>query len=369
MASTGTLAIGITGRSTQASTHKPSGRVPIAFASRQGTIRSARTPTGRLITVIYTRSKAAKAATRASRLAVAFSGRVTAARVSRPQSRLPIAFSTRQASASVTLRRPAARLAISVATRGTHGLSTRTSATGRTYVVVAPKAARSSIATRLTQINARPPIHNPHIYAIAQEKLRHYDALTWYGEMTAWILLWSERDFEAGLVERCSRCYIPLGAIADTYKQVPEQKCSNCYGTTFEGGVRAIVYRPGLWDQVRAKQEDAARGHILVQRARINIPSDIEARDNDIAVRADGTRWKLEQPLNQGIVTGFTTTAYWDRTVGMYCECGLLDPDAVAYTINVDLNYLSSHDGWNPLLPFPAQPPDKLNGPLILSGP
>jgi hypothetical protein len=186
--------------------------------------------------------------------------------------------------------------------------------------------------------------------------------------MTGWVLLWSERDFEVGLVDRCSVCYVPLGAIADTYKQVPSVRgCQNCYGTTFEGGVRAVVYRPGLWDQIRGSEAVDHRGLAVNQRAKVNIPSDIEMRDNDFGVRADGSRWKLEQPINNAVVTGFITTTDWVRSVGTNCEAQLLDPTSVAYTIPVDLGFLNGKIGWNPMLPFPASPPDRIFGPLVVN--
>ena len=366
MASTGSLAVGISGRVAPTGLHKPTGRADIAIGMLQRGTSSARPArTGRLVIPLSGKVVTVHGGLGRGQVRFAMSGKATALVVKKPKGRLSIAVMGKGA-VNGNARRPTGRVTIAVSTKGTHGLSTRSSARGALPVVLAVRGSRAHVHSKITNFYARPPLQNPHDYAIEQEKLRHNDALTWLGEMTAWICLWSVRDFQKGLVERCSVCYLPLGAIADTYKQVPSQSCPNCYGTTFEGGVRAIVYRPGLWDQVRAKEEVEKRGLAVRQTARVNIPSDLEMRDNDFAVRADGTRWKIEQPVNQGIVTGFASVSDWKRTVGTYCESQLLDQTSIAYLIPVNLAYLNGNDGWIPQLPFPVSPPDLINGPLVV---
>src|SRR5258708_66990 len=92
---------------------------------------------------------------------------------------------------------------------------------------------------------------DPRSYAVEQERMRHNQALYAYGEYAMFALMWTIRDLEHGRVQRCSRCFEDVGLndrIADTYKQANLRLCPVCFGTSFEGGYRALIIRPSLWD-------------------------------------------------------------------------------------------------------------------------
>lgn len=211
---------------------------------------------------------------------------------------------------------------------------------------------------------ARPPLHNQHPYSLTQEQLRHDDAVHWYGEMTAFILWWSVIDFESGDVERCSVCYTPLGDVADVYKQSPESKCSGCFGTTFEGGFRAIVYRPALWSFSEGAEEVRRRGFTSSASCNIQTVSGIRIRDNDIAVRSDGTRWRLDAPRVKLITTGFGPNSVRNDLIGSVVTGNLDDETMPSYLPTINTTFLQT-SGWNPELPYPEAPPDQINGSLI----
>lgn len=210
----------------------------------------------------------------------------------------------------------------------------------------------------------RPPLQNRHAYARDQEQLRHDDAANWFGEMTAFILWWSIIDFENGDVERCSTCYTPLGDIADVYKQASESHCTNCYGTTFEGGYRALIYRPALWNIDDSSEEVRKRGLATSRSCTIQPVGGIRFRDNDIAVRSDGTRWRFNQPQVSLLTTGFGPNSVYTDQIGSVLSGYMDDETMPSHLPTVDMIFLQN-SGWNPELPYPSTPPDVIRGSLL----
>lgn len=211
----------------------------------------------------------------------------------------------------------------------------------------------------------RPPYQNQHPYALAQEVQRHDDAVHWYGEMTAFILWWHIHDFEANLVARCSVCYTPLGDITEVYRQVPKQKCAGCYGTTFEGGYRAIIYRPAIWDTTRTDSRTEKRGDIVKATGTIQMASGFIARAGDTAVRSDGTHWQLSQAQGPELSTGFGPRGGLDSVIRSKANVQLEDADAVSHLVTIDTSALDLA-GWQPWV-SPTHPSDVLNGPELVS--
>lgn len=209
----------------------------------------------------------------------------------------------------------------------------------------------------------RPPFQNEHNYAVAQEVMRHDDALHWYGEMTALVMLWSVRDFENGDVGLCSVCFTPLGIVAEAYKQSSKARCANCYGTTFEGGIRAIVYRPALWEKNVLSQDVRERGHTTISSGSVQITSDVNMRDGDYLIRQDKTRWKITEPQVSEIANGFGPTGK-QVAPGSTFQVQLEDRSSVAYMIPVDQAALDLV-GWKPYMVYPHAS-DVVNGSLVI---
>ena len=118
-------------------------------------------------------------------------------------------------------------------------------------------------------------------YAVTQERMRHDQALYSLGEYAAFVLMWHIQDFEAGLVTRCSRCYGENNLIAQVYEQPVENKCPVCFGTTFDGGYKAILVRPSIWDTNEEDFRLSARGEVIVQTASVQSTSDFRLRTGD----------------------------------------------------------------------------------------
>lgn len=147
-------------------------------------------------------------------------------------------------------------------------------------------------------------------WAIRQARRRHDELLWLRGEYCAIVLMWRVEDEEAGLVARCSECWTP-DPVADAYGQGTSKKCSSCYGSFFEGGYKAIIYRPSIWDVNEESHEEARRGEVVRQAASIQTTSDFQLRRGDYALRADGSRWQVQTISTNHLRTGFgsTTTA------------------------------------------------------------
>lgn len=144
-------------------------------------------------------------------------------------------------------------------------------------------------------------------WAIEQERMRHSQALYQVGEYTAFFLMWHQLDFEAGLVARCTRCYASGQAqrVAAVYNQPTQAKCPTCYGTTFQGGIRARIVRPALFIDVDETERTEQRGSQHPQSLTVESTVDFRLREGDYVVRADGTRWRCSTPVRTTLRSGF----------------------------------------------------------------
>lgn len=181
------------------------------------------------------------------------------------------------------------------------------------------------------------PVHHlpdPQRYAVAQERQRHDGALWSFGEYAMFVLLWNITDHDAGLVERCGACFTAYGKIAEAYGQPAVNSCDACYGTTFEGGFKARIVRPSLWDFNEADYKDHARGEVTISTASIQSTGDFRMRTGDIIIRANGTRWKMRSLGTNHLRTGFETPAGPRTAIGYnYGQATLEDTSSVSHLI------------------------------------
>ena len=214
---------------------------------------------------------------------------------------------------------------------------------------------------------SRPPLQRPTTYDIDQEQMRHDDALNWFGELTCFLHWWRTEDFERGVhmanglpLTRCQKCYLSYGDIADAFRQPSLQKCDECYGTTYEGGICNIWYRPAIWNLTPVSEDIVKRGDVLTVRGTIETVSELDLHEGDTAVRRDGTRWQLDQPTWQEITTGFgSQKGIQSRRLRSNASVILEDVTAVVYLPWVDFDALNL-DGWLPYEPFHPHPEDRV---------
>jgi hypothetical protein len=208
-------------------------------------------------------------------------------------------------------------------------------------------------------------------WAIQQERQRHIEAILWVGEPTLFLLLWKVEDYEAGYVARCPRCRLSDDSLNDriekVYQQPVQATCPYCFGTTFDGGVRAKVVRPAIFTDSNEIERKSARGVIYPESCVVESTDDFRARQGDYACRQDGSRWQLSQPNGIQLRTGYAHPAQANAALG-YAQIPATrqDPSSVAFQIppnDAELGgWLTSPQYW----PTPAN--DMVAGPAIPGG-
>jgi hypothetical protein len=182
---------------------------------------------------------------------------------------------------------------------------------------------------------------DPQQYAVDQERFRHDQAVYDIGEYSMFILLWNIDDFEAGRVTQCSRCVLTNDVIGEVYAQPATAKCPVCYGTTFEGGIRARIVRPTIWatNEFTDRSDPDGQGIIKIQKVTIQSISDFRLRTGDFIFRGDGTRWQMKELGSEYLRTGFATPTV-DPTRSQlgynYGDVNREDESSVAFIIPPD---------------------------------
>lgn len=171
-------------------------------------------------------------------------------------------------------------------------------------------------------------------WAVQQENQRHDQALYTVGEYCVFVLMWHNLDFEAGLVGRCPRCIVATGKIGEVYKQPTKNKCPDCFGTTYEGGYKAIIVRPAIFGDTDEEEAVDRRGVTHQQAVSIESTSDFRVRRGDFCFRADGTRWWLRGALTVRLRSGFGYPGQAESALNVnISSASLEDEDSVAYML------------------------------------
>lgn len=187
---------------------------------------------------------------------------------------------------------------------------------------------------------------NRHTYAIFNERANQDEAVTLLGEPTAFILWWHIDDFDANLVTRCSQCYTNTDGIAAAYGQPSTSRCDSCYGTTFEGGTRAVLYRPALWNAVDGSDSVQRKGVITTGSATIQTVSGFDMRDGDVAVRRDLSRWRLDRSSSGEFVTGYGYEGSVSKEIRSIVSATLLDEASPGHLVPIEIEALTARGWW-----------------------
>lgn len=171
-------------------------------------------------------------------------------------------------------------------------------------------------------------------WAIEQERRRHNQALWYVGENTFFVLMFHLEDFEAGLVNRCPTCYESQGMLAEVYQQSNEYKCQHCFGTTFEGGFKAIIVRPAIFSDADESETKHSRGVVQPNDLTIDSTPDFRVRTGDYCFRATGERYFLRVPERITLRTGFGLPTQAQTAIAYnHANAAVEDTDSVAYSI------------------------------------
>lgn len=175
---------------------------------------------------------------------------------------------------------------------------------------------------------------DPQEHALEVLRASHNQALSLYGEYAMFSLMWRLDDFQKGLVERCSECWLANEKRAAAYGQADREKCPTCYGTTFEGGIKARIVRLSIWDTTEEDDEPSKRGEVKRQTTSIQSTSDFRLRSDDYVFRADGSRWRVQQVNTNQLHHGFQMTNSRRTPVAFtYGQVFREDESSVAYEI------------------------------------
>lgn len=175
-------------------------------------------------------------------------------------------------------------------------------------------------------------LRQPQRWAVDQERQRHNQALYMLGEWTMFCLMWHLEDFEDGLVGRCPVC--STSRIATAYKQPERNKCTNCFGTTFDGGYKALIVRPAIFSDTDEGQQFQARGVVQSDDLDMESTTDFRVRSGDYCFRSTGHRFYLRVPQRVTLRTGFATPYQRAMAVGYnHAHASLEDASTVSYLI------------------------------------
>lgn len=164
----------------------------------------------------------------------------------------------------------------------------------------------------------------------------HDQALYAYGEWTIFLLMWRIDDHNAGLVGRCTNCYLPFGDVSEVFKQPSIRNCPVCFGTTFEGGYKARIIRPAIWNINAEEDKEQRRGEITRNSSSVQSTSDFRLRVGDYLLRGDNTRWQMRSPAPAFLRSGFSTATPQLNQMGtLYTQCDIEDKSSVSYIIPV----------------------------------
>ena len=158
----------------------------------------------------------------------------------------------------------------------------------------------------MTQPNPGPfHLRSLQNFAINQERQRSEQALYQFGEYAMFCLMWNRFDYDAGLVGLCLRCTVGRGLIAEVYQQAAEANCPDCFGTRYEGGFKALLVRPAIWDVNEEVDAGEPRGLALMMSGTVQTTGDFRIWKGDFVFRADGSRWQVKNLTTSHIQTGF----------------------------------------------------------------
>lgn len=220
--------------------------------------------------------------------------------------------------------------------------ATATEAAGRDQSPTATDIVQSTESAFVTVLPEKARTVRPYPYfiretqswAIEQERRRHNEALYQFGESTMFCLLWHILDFNSGLVERCPTCYEAMGEIAEVYGQPSKNKCLDCFGTSFEGGFKALIVRPAIFSDSDESESVTKRGLAHPQTLSIDSTPDFRIRTGDYCFRATGERYYLRAPERVTVRSGFGEPSQLNAAIAYnHANAAEEDPTSVAYKI------------------------------------
>ena len=108
------------------------------------------------------------------------------------------------------------------------------------------------------------------------------EAQQWLGEPALVLSMWNSQN--AKNTPRCKHCYNPAYGQSNTGDDI----CPYCYGTTYEGGIRAMWLCPIIVSNPEYTQLYDRRGQLAEQWINFQLPDYVEVWQNDFILRLNG---------------------------------------------------------------------------------
>lgn len=211
------------------------------------------------------------------------------------------------------------------------------------------------------------PYHarDPKRYSVDNEIKARDDALWHYGELAMFCLMWNIKDHELGHVDRCSSCWLSNDRIASAYSQGSRDKCPNCFGTTFEGGYRAMIIRPVVTSSGDENSHPTTKGYVHEMPLNFESTNDFWVNSGDYIFMADGNRFQLRTPTSISLNSGFNTMYRENATIAQHLNQGHLeDKTSVAYIIPPNEQELGAILNQERRLPYDKTEYEDIRAPL-----
>jgi len=116
----------------------------------------------------------------------------------------------------------------------------------------------------------------------------------------------------------------------------------NCYGTTFQGGIKAQLIRPSIWNFEEKHQKQDVKAVIEPQSAQVQSTSDFRMQTHDYVFRGDGSRFQVQSMEGDHLVTGFGVSSHSLNIINYSYQMIRENASSPAYLIPPDPNTLIS---------------------------
>jgi hypothetical protein len=176
-------------------------------------------------------------------------------------------------------------------------------------------------------------------WEIEQERYRQTEALLRVGEWAGFATLWSRKDFDQGLAQRCPNCITSESLVNQVYLQPTFERCPVCFGSLFvgaHGGVKAFLIRPTIWQFSEEQTAWLPRGEVQHQTGMVTTTGDFRSQVRDFIFRGDGQRFSITSVTALHLSAGNGIQAHTNSAISMSYNVGLENPDSPAYLIETD---------------------------------
>lgn len=167
-------------------------------------------------------------------------------------------------------------------------------------------------------------VKEKELWALQQQYGWTGEFLQWYGEQIVVRLLWRWTDHEAGLVDICQNCQdtpAPLRPdrsvqrrVSNIYQQSGNVWCEECYGTTFVGGFKPVLYHifmaAGDTPEVRRR---ITTGNFWQENPQVQLSAHPELRTGDLVIRVG--QWDQQNQMPLSATERYTVSTVQPHTI------------------------------------------------------